>query len=505
MARTLTEATQLQSCVETALGVADVANWRRHQPNTITKFGAAFKKITRDPIGAGRQAQQGDVTDLEAPTEWAGDFTKDLVDDFVEGMLMASTKHNGGSGTARLVVTAAVDGAALADSFTVAAGGALLEHTLVRSRGLRTAANNGIFEVAAGSAADSVKVPTDTLVAEAVGTNYLALVEVMGYRGVAGDIGMDGAGNLTSAGAIDFTTLGLYSGQWIWVGGAKLGANVFVAHPEYRGFAQIDTIAAGLITLKRRSWTVGALELPAGQRIDIYFGRWVRNTNSQSADYKETSYTFEVTYQTLGAGATPEYEYAKGQYLANTTINIPSTDKVTVDLAFVGTDTEDPAAARKAGADALNVGPLQRAMFNTSVHLMRLRMSNVDETGLTTDIKSLKISLSNTVSREVVLANLGAKYLNVGDFTATVEGEFLFTSSDFVAGVRDNRVCQMEVALRNGDGAVLIDLPAVQLDAADRKFSANMSVTLDGKASGFEDPTLGYTCGMTIFPYLPAA
>lgn len=507
MARTLSEGTLLQSVVETALGEAAATGWRRHQPNTIDRFGALIKKITRDPIGAGRMAQQGDVVDVEAPVEWTGDLTKDLIDDFVEGILMARAKHNGGTGVAHFVTTEAVDGGAAADSFKLAGGvgGTLQAGTLIRSRGLRTAQNNALLEVAAGSAADAINVPTGTLAAELVGTNYLALVEVAGFRGQAGDLKINAANNLESAGAADFTTMGLYVGQWIWVGGTKGGANAFADQPTYRGFAQIDAIAATELTLKRRSWAFVAADAGAGKRIDVYFGRWVRNTNAQSADYLELSYTFEITFPNLGGVGTPEYEYAFGQYLSAATINLPAGDKATVDLSFVGQNTVDPDQARKAGANAANVGPLQKAMFNTSAHMMRLRMANVDETGLTTDIKSLKLMFTNNVSREVVLGYQGAKYLNVGDFGFSLEGEFLFTSHDMVAGVRNNIRCQLEVGLRNGDGGLLIDVPSVQLDSADRKFTANMSVTLDAKVSGFEDPVYGYVAGITIFPYLPAA
>lgn len=493
MSRTLTEATVFQSVQETALGTPAATGWRTHRPNEIGAFGAAFKTIQADPIGAGRQLQAGEIVDLEAPTEWSADLSKDLVDHFVEGIMMAAVKHSGNTGLAFFNPTAVT-----ATGYTVAALGALTDRHLIYARGFSTAANNGLKITAGASVALEIKAAG--LVAEAAPPAGVS-VEVAGWRGAAGDIGINAAGNLTSTANV-FATLGLYVGQWIWLGGSA-ALNQF-ANNAYRGFAQVKAIAAGVLTLQRRSWTVGAQDLGAAKEIDIYFSRWCRNTNSQHADYIERSFTFETTYATLGAGSTPEYEYSHGNYLSTATFNLPPTDKATVDLAFVGAFTTDPAAARLAGA---NAAPPMRAgaILNTSVGMTRIRCSNADESGLSTDIKTLKIELSNSVNREVVLGYLGAKYQNVGQFSAMIEGDFLFTSSALITAMRDKRTVMFEVGMRNGDGGFLIDVPSAQVDSGGRRFDANASVVVPAKLIGSENPVMGYTAGISIFPYLPAS
>jgi hypothetical protein len=58
--------------------------------------------------------------------------------------------------------------------------------------------------------------------------------------------------------------MGLFVGQWIWVGGTAGGANAF-ATAAYRGWARIKTIAATLLTLELRNWVVGAARQRRGQ------------------------------------------------------------------------------------------------------------------------------------------------------------------------------------------------------------------------------------------------
>lgn len=492
--RTLAEATVLSSVIETAFGVPGTTGYRQHQPNTIDKFGAAFKKESRNPIGGNRQLQKGDVVDLEAPTEWTADLTKDLMDHFVEGIMMAGSKNCGGTGVSQFRPTSFT-----ATAILVPAGGALQSGTLVYTRGAAQAANNGLKVVGAASTGTSI-----TQAAGAIETvsGYLATTEVAGFRGASADIQMNASGNLISTVA-DFTTMGLFVGQWVWVGGTIGGTNAF-ATAAYRGFAQVTAIAAHVLTFARRSWVVGSADTAAGKLIDVYFTRWVRNTSSQSTDYKETSYTFETTYATLTAGGAAEYEYAQGNYLSQLTINLPPSSKATCDLAFVGANTVDPSTTRLTGGSTADA-PLATGMVNTSTALPRIRIANTDESGLATDIKTLKVTLNNNVGREVILGTLGAKYMDVGDFIATVEGEFLFTTDVAVTAVRDNRTVQFECAVRNADGGFLLDVPSLTFDMADKKFNANQSVTLQAKQTGFQDATYGFTCGITEFAFLPTA
>lgn len=497
MSQVLTEGVNLAAVVEAVLGAAvpPVTGWFNLQPNSYGNFGPTYKKLPRNPISKNRQNQKGMLVDEDSAMPFEHDITKDLIDFFIEGMFMSTLKQSGGQGQALYRPTAVAAGA-----YTVAANGALTASTLVYMRGFTNAANNGLQPVAAASTGVSIKVAAAVLEAAPPAN---ATLEIAGYRAsVAADIQLDVNGNLTST-AANFTTMGLNVGQWIWVGGTIGGANAF-ATAAYRGFARIKAIAANLLTLERRSWVVGAADAAAGKSIDIYFSRWCRNVAIDSADYKTPSYAFEVTYPNLGGVGVPEYEYLLGNLCDDIVMNFPLTTKATMGMTCTGTLTQDPVTARDAGPNiALN--PVTTLAVSTSTDLMRLRISNVDETGISTDFTSIKVSFKNNVAPEKELGVLGAVLMNVGKFEVMVEAEVIFTNDQVIKAIHDNRTAAMDVAMRNGDFGALLDISSMTIDAGDRKLETNKSVLISTKATGFQDANLGMTAGLSVFPFLPAA
>lgn len=495
MSRVFSDAVNINSVAETALGVPATTGWRQHEPNSIDEYGPDIKTVDRRPLSINRQLRKGDVVDLDSMVKIGADLTYDLLNQFAEGTFLSVFKNNGNTGTAFFVPTAVT-----ATGYTVAAGGALTNGMLAFARGFANSANNGLKVLAGTSTALEVK--TTGLVAEAVAGAYPVSLEVAGWRGAAGTLALDGSGDLTDS-ASTLASLGLQVGQWIWIGGTAGSAFAFNT-AAYRGFARIKTIAAGKLTLERRSWTVGAADAGAGKTIDIYFGRWIRNVAANHADYLDRTYTFELHYPTLGAGATAEYEYAKGNYVNMLEVDVAVGDKITAALDFTGTTTDDPTVTRATGASTATA-PLANGVFNPVSDFMRLRISNVDESGLTTDASGVKISIMNNVGPEKVLGTLGAKYMNLGKFEVKISGEFLFTSSDVVKAVRDHRTCSFDMALRDDSGCVLMDVPSMTFNSAKRKISEGESVKLDGETGAFQDATLGCSMSWTLFPYLPTA
>lgn len=494
MSQVLNEATNLSVAPETTLGVQATANFVNLQPNSYGDVGSSVKKTGRMPISKNRQVQKPIVTDLDSKVPFQVDLTKDVIDQFLSGMFMSAVKHSGGTGLSLFRPTA-VTGTA----YTVASGGALTTTDLIYARGFSIAGNNGLKPVAA--AATGTALNAAGLTAETNPPN--ATVDVVGFQGASADLTLDVNGNLTST-VLDFTTKGLNVGQWIKIGDPLAGAAFAFANAAYVGFARIKAIAAHLITLERRQWTVGAADTGVGKTIRVFYSRWARNVAYNHVDALKPSFTFEITYPDLSAPGTPEYEHPLGNLIDSATLNFPLTDKATVDFNFIGTDTPDPSTVQATGASTA-LEPLTQLAVNTSTDLMYLIMQNVDETGLTTDFKDLKITFKNNVAPEKVLAKLGAARMNIGRFETAVEMDALFTSDQLVKGVRDNRQCSLTVGARNSDFGFLVDVMAVSLDDENREFPTNASVRIKSKASGFQDPTLGYTAGMSVFGYLPAA
>ena len=270
-----------------------------------------------------------------------------------------------------------------------------------------------------------------------------------------------------------------------------------------RGFARVVSVATNLLTLDKRpvDWSIDA---GAGKTIEIYFGPFLRNLSVTDADFIERSFMFESYYASLDTLGSPEtadyYEYAKGNFCNELTIEFPLTDKATASWGFVGTDTDNPTQTQKSGTF---IGPLKKEAVNTTSDFARLRIQETDETGLTSFVKSLTLTLNNNVTPEKVLGTLGAVFMNFGNFVVTGEMQVLFTNTQVVTAVRANRTVGMDFVVTNGDGGLGIDIPSMTLGDGNKEFTLNETVKLNLNGEAFEDVTLGTSIGVTHFPALP--
>jgi hypothetical protein len=495
MGRTLTNNFGLQYAIEQSLGVLPGSpEWKQLEPNAIGTFGSTITTVARSPISKNRQRRKGTVTDLDSAVEFDGDLTLEHFIDFIEGFCFADFVG------AEVKVPTDVTGGAT-DEYTVPSGTVLVQNTLVYARGFTNAGNNGLKVVDSGASATTVPVTTDLVDEAAIPASQNVSLEVCGYRSAAGDLDIDADGNITSA-TLDFTTLGLTPGQAIWVGG-DAALNQFSTAAN-SGFVRVMVIETNKLTIDKTSQTF-VTEANTTQEVDIYFGRFVRNVGVDDGDYLERSFNFEGAYQNLAVpGPGDEYEYAKGNYCNTVGFELPLTDKATVSFAFVGTDTDVPTGTRATNADT-PVVPVQTSAFNTSADIARLRVQQVDETGLTTDFKSLTFNINNNVSPEKVLGQLGAKFMNTGNLEIDIEAQLLFTDGAVVEAVRDNTTVTMDFSIRNDDGAILVDIPSMTLGGGDREFPVNESILINTTAQAFGDTTLGTSLGVSLFPYVPSA
>lgn len=507
MGRVTTNSLSLSAARESSLGTLPGSPvWRLLEPNTINQFGSTISKVVRNPISTSRQRRKGVITDLDSSVEIEADLTLSMFRDYMEGFCFSRAV-----GAPVFLPSAVTSGAFTVPA--VSAGdaakltyGASAAKSLLYARGCAIGANNGLFVLggAVSASATSITV-TGGAVAETLGATRDVELAVAGVRGAAGDLEIDSDGNLVST-ALNFTTLGLNVGQWIHVGGIDMTNRFF--NEENYGFARIAAIAANKLTLERKGQAFvtddGTDDGSGGTAlsIDILFGQWVRNVPVGHTDYLEISTQFELESPNLGTGGADMYEYAMGNYHDTVSINIPLTDKATVTYGFVGTDTTLPSTSRATNAATAKV-PSETAAFGTSTDLARLVVEKVDETGLTTDFKSLTVTLSNNVSPEKVLGNLGARYMNAGDFEADIEAQVLFTNSAVPTAIRTNETLGMYFALRNEDGGVMCDFPAGTLDGGGREFPENQTVLMNATFMAHEDPSLGYSFSASLFPVLP--
>lgn len=504
MARSLTNNLATSVAVEASIGVLPATPlWIKLEPNDVGDFGAETTTTPRNPISNTRQQRKGSVTDLDASVSFDGDLTKHHMLTFYEGFAFARASNPGaivrvqaGSNYQSLESTAA-------DTFTHdALASAIPAGTLLFSRGFAAAANNGLFEVAAGSTTTTTELAnTPGTTAEAPAESTGARVDVAGFRLTDGTW-TDATNTIGSAGT-DLSTLGLRPGMML-----RLGSDVN-ALTGGQLMGRITAVAANTIVLDKVQ-NLGASTIAGGgdvaaDDVDLLYGPYVRNVAVSDTDFVERSFQFEVVYDNLQNpdGTGDEYEYAIGQLANELALNFPGQDKATMSFGFIGTNSDLPGTTRKANT-ANAVEPLQTSAFNTSSDFARLNLLDSNGDGLGTCFKTLTITLGNEVSPEKCLGTLGATFMNTGNLTVTLDAELLFTDSDLVAAIRRNETITFDVVLQNDDGAVAIDIPSMTLGGGGRSFPVNESIRISTTGTAFQDASFGSSVSFTEFPYFPA-
>lgn len=496
MGRVLTNNISLAYSIEATFGVLNPSGeWKLLEPNDISTFGASITTTPRSPISKTRQRRKGTTTDLDSAAEFEHDLTKEAFIDFAEAFVFANFKGVQLAGRPTAVTTSA---------FTVPTGPVLVADDLVFAKGFPDSANNGLHVVNGTPTTTSVPVATTLTADAAVPTEQNATLVIAGRRGTTSDLDLDvtsGVGTLTSAAAEDFTTWGLEVGQLIHIGGLTTANQFDSAGSGMVGYMRITAITATTIVGDKLSSTL-ATDNGSGDTVDILFGRFLKNLATDDADFIERSFQFEAAMPNLGSGGATRYEYSLGN-LANTmAISLPLTDKAGVTFGFVGTDTQVPTATQATNADTPTV-VRQSAAFNTSADILRLRIQDTDENGLTTCFKDVTITLNNNVTPEKCLGTLGASFMNTGNFEVNLEGQILFTDEDVASAVRNNETVTMDTLLKNDDGAIAIDIPSLTLGGGDKEFPVNESVLMNLTGEAFGDATLDTSIGISLFPVVP--
>lgn len=534
MGRTLTNNVGLQYAIQDGFDdLGGSPSWKAVEPNGSIEWGAEITTVERNPISRNRQRRKGKIVDLDSGLGYEADLTIDSALDFGEGFLMsgavnADTIFEGAAaGASGFTIPSST--AAQAAKFQFTSGGPI---SLVWSVGYALSANNGLFPLSADLGSAETTLQVAGLSTETPPTN--SLVSLCGIRGEAGDLAMtvsSGVGTITSgnnaaSNNIDFTTLGLTLGQFIHVGGVSGSTQPFsAASTNTYGFARVISIAAGTLLVDKLDPGNAEQGTPAlvafdgtddnaagtAVVIDLLFGRFIRNVPTDDSEFLERYYEFEAEFPNLFETTPPTpvanpdgFEYALNNLANSWALGFPLTGKALSTVNFVGTDTEVPVdnSARKTNADT-PIEPLLVDSFNTSTDWQRLRILDVDESGLTTDFKDWTLTITNDVTPEKVQAKLGAKFMNTGNFGVSLEGTFVFTEPLVITRIRNNTQVTLDFILENEDGGLAFDIPSATLGNGGRDLPENASVLVNLTGTAYQDPTLGTSIGISIFPVTP--
>ena len=523
-----TSSTGMAFAVEGTAGTKATADYKGFQPNDIGAFGTAITTVTRDPISKRRQRQKGTITGLEANAGVPVDLTMDVLENWLES-ICGSTRKNKDVWRLESTGGVATDGSEVfnvkgglidagsdaANKFAVNTTGNANLHPLFWTEGFKVASNNGLKVLNAsvtGHASNVVglSVANGSFEAgdEATTTGKISLC---GFRFTqsAGTSSFIKTGTQASlATTTQFVTQAkrmLFPGQMVHFGspltpggaignGRAPGGNDGIGFARFREYdgnnLVFDKLPADFTTIN---------SLASNATFDIIFGDFVRNVAVDDDDYLEQTYTIELSSENLLTMGASAYEYARGCELNTFTMEFPLNDKSTANLEFLARDIDAASPDRADGSNSPD-SPVYTEALNTVSDFGRLRIVGADENGLGSDFKNLTITVSHQLTPENVIGNLGAKYINRGNFIVDVEAEAIFSSSRVPAAIRDNTSMSLDLILGNNEGTVGFDVPGMALSGGERSFPTNAAVTISTTGASFEDDKFDASLMASLFP-----
>jgi hypothetical protein len=515
--------TGLHFCEETTLGTLPATAsqiWYPLEPNSYTDFGGQIKVTARNPILASRQRKKGVTTDLDASGGLVQDLTQTNLTRLLQGFMFADfrEKYDSRSFGNSPVVDISVDGTD--NGFESAAFGIstnVLVRSLLLSSGWVNGTNNGLKEVSAITADTDVDVTDTALVNEVYNAN--ARIEVVGYRFVVATADIVNSGSAfpylsRASGAVDWRTLGLIPGEWVWLGGDAT-ANHYVTAAN-NTWARVYSIAADRITFDKTGATLVS-EVSTSLQIDMYFGKVVKNEADPTLQVRR-SYTLQrkMGAEDSGSPTNIQSEYIKGAVAKTLKLNMGTASLITADLSFTAIDNYARTGAQgplSTQATATEIAADNTDAFNTTSHFGRLKMAiisltNGAPTALFAYVTDLSITIENNLSPAKAVSVLGAFDVIAGQFQVSGTATAYFTDTAAVAAVRANADVSIDFALVRQTPALhnagmVVDMPLLALGDARAKVELNKPILLPLTMDAAPDRVFDHTLLMTVFDYLP--
>lgn len=491
--------------------------WKPLEPNSYDNFGGEISTVARNPINAARQRQKGVVVDLDASGGFNTDITQTNLEDILQGFFFADVRNKGEEEPSAVSVQAGDDTYDLADS------SGFVANNLIFASGFTNSGNNGLKTVTAIDSVGTDVSVSETLTAEASPPSG-AKIQVVGYVGAAGDLEIDASGTLPEmqSTTVDFETLGLIPGEWVYIGGDTASDRFFES--TNNGWARIRSIDTNVIVFDKTQGTMvtddGSSTGSGGTdlAIKLFFGKVLKNESDPSL-IKRRSYNLE---RSLGIPDTSSPSATQGEYLVGAvpnqiTFNFNTADKVMADLTFVATDHEqnDATTGLKSGTrpdlDASDA-------FNTSNDFSRLKMSILDPadsnpTALFAYLTEFTVAVNNNVSPNKAISVLGAFEITAGQFLVEGTATAYFSQTDAVAAVRNNSDVTLDFALVKSrtvgsnsiTSGVLVDVPLIALGDGRLNVEQDQPITLPLNTPAAADRNFNHTLLMMFYDYLPDA
>ncbi len=500
--------TGLSFAQESALKTVSAPTWYQLEPNSYGDFGGQNTLIARNPINSSRQRKKGVVVDLESMAEFETDLTYSR--DELQALWSAALCANFRSKGSEAVTVVDVDGGN-PDEYEVASTAGFLVNHLILGSGFTNSENNALNKVTAVVSNTSVEVATGSLAAEASPPSG-ARIDVVGYEAAADDIAVVVTGNFAryTSTTLDFTTLGLIPGEWIFVGG-DLSANKFVTAAN-NGFKRVRSVSPNALVVDKSDADMSA-ETTTSKSIRFFFGRVLRN--EQGTSIVKKTFQFE---RSLGAPDDASPSAIQSEYVVGTMVNevetsIGTADKVTVNWSCMGLDTElrDAATGVKSGTRAtLASGDA----FNTSSDFSRIRLAAVstsDEApaSMFTYCMEMTLNINNNITINKAIATLGGFGLSLGTFEVGASLNAYLSDIEALQSIKDNDSVTLDAVLVKANKGIVIDMPLGSLGDGRPQVEQDQAVMIPLEFQAADatvvNSSFDYSLMMCFFDYLPDA
>lgn len=510
--------TGLRIAEEASIGVLPMTPvWYAYEPNSYSDFGGEISTVARNPINAGRQRQKGVTVDLDASGGFNSDWTQTNFIRLLRGFFFAQARetynsksfNTPGAGVTNISVDG-TDNGYESTAFGIGSGRrAVLANHLLYVTGYANGANNGLKVVASVTADTDIDVTDTGLVDETAVAN--AQLQIVGYQFASGTADIDASVSayprlIRASGSVDFTTLGLIPGEFVYIGGDQTAERFATA--VNNGWARVRSVGATFIEFDKTSGTM-VDEVGAALTVRIFFGHVLKNEIGSEIVRR----TYQVE-RTLGAPDDANLSQIQSEYLigavpSELSINFATADKVTMDVSFVAIDNE-----QRTGATGVKAG-IRPALssedaFNTSNDVSRVKMvvlSAIDSnpTALFAYLTDFSVTINNNLTANKAISRLGAFEVTAGQFTVEGSATAYFSSVEAVAAVRNNADVSFDFALAKDNHGIAVDVPLVALGDARLNVEQDAPITLPLSLPAGADRLFNHTLLMSFFPYLPNA
>lgn len=478
--------------------------WHQLNPTDISGVLAATTDAMHDTIDPSNQYEAGSIVGLEAKPRIAAGFTYQLANLLLPGAmrtqwtpLIAATSGPRALDATAVRPTSATSAHYVHPSITTA----IPVNTLVKASGCATAANNGVKLVSGTPSATNTPV-SGGLTAETFTAPQNVTLEVCGFQFSSGDATITVSGSTITLGTTtkDLTELGLVTGQPIFIGDSSNAAYSF-ATAASNGPARVLTIATNAITLDS-TFTTFVTDAGTSKTIRIFFGQSCRIVPRTSANYVESYYQIETSVENLGAANATRYLYSENTGLDVLTIAAPSSALATLTCDAMATDVTDTDTQRtNASTPTL---PKRTIAYNTTTDISGRLFLSSDGTALTGYVQAATITIENQATPNPAHGVLGSAITSFGKIRVKLQMTVILTESGIISAARNNYEVKGNVWLRNGDGAIVFDIPSARLKTSAVNFPRNQVITIDAEMTANKDTTWSTSLIASKIPGCPA-